>query len=287
MKIAVTYDNGEVFQHFGHSKEFKVYDVQDGTVQSSEMLTPEGIGHEALAGFLKEHDVNVVICGGLGSGAEKALAEAGIEVCSGVQGDADQAVENYLQGKLESEGVNCDHHDHHEEATEEGGCGHCGGGCGSSCGGCGGHEPTILFEGANAGKKVKVHYNGTLDDGTKFDSSYDRGEPLEFTCGIGMMIPGFDKAVVDMNEGDVLDVHLESAEAYGERNEQAIFTMEQAQMPGCEQFNPGDKVFLQNMYGQPIPAVITAKDETTITFDANHELAGKALNFKIELVSVE
>lgn len=287
MNIAVTYDNGEVFQHFGHSKEFKVYDVQDGAVQSSEMLIPEGIGHEALAGFLQEHDVDTVICGGLGSGAEQALSEAGIEVCSGVQGDADQAMEDYLQGKLESAGVNCDHHHHHEEAAEEGGCGHCGGGCGSSCGGCGGHEPTILFEGANAGKKVKVHYNGTLDDGTKFDSSYDRGEPLEFTCGIGMMIPGFDKAVVDMSEGDVLDVHLEPAEAYGERNEQAIFTMEQAQMPGCEQFNAGDKVFLQNMYGQPIPAVITAKDETTITFDANHELAGKALNFKIELVSVE
>lgn len=287
MKIAVTYDNGEVFQHFGHSKEFKVYQVEDGTVQATEMLVPEGIGHEALAGFLKENDVDVVICGGLGSGAEKALSEAEITICSGVQGTADQAVADYLEGKLESAGVNCDHHDHHEEASEEGGCGHCGGGCGSSCGGCGGHEPTILFEGANAGKKVKVHYDGTLDDGTKFDSSYDRGEPLEFTCGIGMMIPGFDKAVVDMNEGDVLDVHLEPAEAYGERNEQAIFTMEQAQMPGCEQFNAGDKVFLQNMYGQPIPAVITAKDETTITFDANHELAGKALNFKIELVSVE
>ena len=65
-----------------------------------------------------------------------------------------------------------------------------------------------------------------------------------------------------------------------------IFTVEQSQMPGCEQFNTGDKVFLQNAFGQPFPAVIAAKDETTITFDANHELAGQELNFKIELVEV-
>ena len=143
----------------------------------------------------------------------------------------------------------------------------------------------MLFR-SNAGKKVKTHYDGTLNDGTKFDSSYDRGEPLEFVCGVGMMIPGFDKAVVEMNPGDVVNVHLTPEEAYGERTEQAIFTVEQSQMPGCEQFNTGDKVFLQNAFGQPFPAVIAAKDETTITFDANHELAGQELNFKIELVEV-
>lgn len=288
MKIAVTYDkdNGTVFQHFGHSEAFKVYQVEDGEVGAGEVMGTDGAGHEALAGVLKNHDIDVLLCGGMGSGAQVALAEAGIEVCSGVTGDADQAVVDYLAGKLESAGVNCDHHDHEHGHDEEGGCGHCGGGCGSSCGGCGSQELQILFPGKNAGKKVKTHYDGTLNDGTKFDSSYDRGEPLEFVCGVGMMIPGFDKAVVEMNPGDVVNVHLTPEEAYGERTEQAIFTVEQSQMPGCEQFNTGDKVFLQNAFGQPFPAVIAAKDETTITFDANHELAGQELNFKIKLVEV-
>ncbi|MGN1011840.1 MAG: NifB/NifX family molybdenum-iron cluster-binding protein, partial [Clostridia bacterium] len=113
MKIAVTYDkdNGTVFQHFGHSEAFKVYQVEDGEVGAGEVMGTDGAGHEALAGVLKNHDIDVLLCGGMGSGAQAALAEAGIEVCSGVTGDADQAVADYLAGKLESAGVNCDHHD--------------------------------------------------------------------------------------------------------------------------------------------------------------------------------
>ncbi|MBQ5430566.1 MAG: FKBP-type peptidyl-prolyl cis-trans isomerase [Lachnospiraceae bacterium] len=299
MKIAVTYEDGKVFQHFGKSKAFKLYDVRDNKVVSSEILDPQGVGHEALADVLAQQGVSVLICGGLGGGAQAALSEAGIEVFSGAQGETDAAVEAYLAGTLESAGVNCDHHDHEHEHGE-GGCGHhedggCGGcghheeegsGCGG-CGGCGSHELTVIFDGKNAGKTVKAHYCGTLDDGSQFDSSYDRGEPLEFVAGVGMMIAGFDKAVVDMEVGQTVNVHLEPAEAYGEVDPEAIFTVPMSQMPGVEELSIGDRVALSNPYGQQFPVVVKDKTETDITFDANHDLAGKALNFKIELVSVE
>lgn len=136
------------------------------------------------------------------------------------------------------------------------------------------------------GKKVKVHYKGTLNDGTQFDSSYDRGEPLEFTCGAGMMIQGFDKAVATMNVGDVIDVHLMPEEAYGEADPRAFITLPISELPGAEELKVDDKVYLQNMYGQPFPARVAALTDTDITFDANHEMAGKELNFRIELVEV-
>ena len=175
--------------------------------------------------------MNVLICGGLGGGAQTALAEAGIEVCAGAAGDTDKAVQDYLDGILEDAGVTCDHH--HEEGHscgdhEEGHS--CGGDCGGGCHGCG--TPQIILEGKNAGKTVRVHYTGTFNDGTKFDSSYDRGEPLEFISGAGMMIKGFDKAVVDMEVGDVVDIHLMPEEAYGQPNPDAIFTLEIEQLPG-------------------------------------------------------
>lgn len=140
---------------------------------------------------------------------------------------------------------------------------------------------------SNAGKKVKVHYTGTLDDGTKFDSSIDRGEPLEFVCMAGQMIPGFDKAVESMNVGDTITVHLEPSEAYGERNEEAIQTIPLANIPGAEDLPVGETVFLQGPNGQPFPAKVAAMDDTTVTFDMNHELAGKPLNFEIELLEAE
>ena len=136
------------------------------------------------------------------------------------------------------------------------------------------------------GKTCRTHYRGTFNDGTQFDSSYDRGEPLEFVCGAGMMIPGFDAAVAEMEVGEIKDVHLMPAEAYGESDPDAIFTLELAQIPGAEAAQVGQKVYLQSMEGYPIPVVVTAKDEKTITFDANHEMAGKELNFRIELVEV-
>ena len=140
---------------------------------------------------------------------------------------------------------------------------------------------------SNAGKKVKVHYTGTLDDGTKFDSSIDRGEPLEFVCMAGQMIPGFDKAVESMNVGDTITVHLEPSEAYGERSEEAIQTIPLANIPGAEDLPVGETVFLQGPNGQPFPAKVAAMDDTTVTFDTNHELAGKPLNFEIELLEAE
>ena len=140
--------------------------------------------------------------------------------------------------------------------------------------------------GKNVGKRCRTHYRGTFNDGTQFDSSYDRGEPLEFVCGAGQMIPGYDAAVADMEVGQVLDVHLSPAEAYGEVNPEAIFSVEIAQLPGAESVSVGEQVYLQDRYGRPIPVKVAAKDDTTITFDANHEMAGKELNFRIELVEV-
>lgn len=287
MKIAVTYDNGNVFQHFGRTEQFKVYEVEDNKVVSSEVIGSGGTGHGALAGLLAGQDVDVLICGGIGGGAQAALAEAGVELCAGAEGNTDEAVEAYLRGELVSTGANCDHH--HEEGNDCGGHdeGHsCGGGCGSSCGGgCGSSRPA--FEGKNVGKTCRAHYRGTFNDGTQFDSSYDRGEPLEFVCGAGQMILGFDKAVADMEVGQTVDVHLMPEEAYGMPDPAAVFTVEIAQLPGSEELEAGQQVYLSNQFGQPFPVKVTAKDETTITFDANHEMAGKELNFRIELVEVK
>ena len=288
MKIAVTYDNGEVFQHFGRTESFKIYEVEDNKVVSSEVISSNGTGHGALAGLLAEQGVNVLICGGIGGGAQTALTEAGIDLCAGAQGNADEVVETYLKGNLESSGVNCDHH-HHEEghscgSHEEGHS--CGDSCGSGCGGsCGASQPQIT--GRNVGKTCRTHYRGTFNDGTQFDSSYDRGEPLEFICGAGQMIKGFDAAVADMEVGQIIDVHLMPEEAYGMADPNAIFTMEISQLPGSEDLTVGQQVYLSNQYGQPFPVKVTAKDEKNITFDANHEMAGKELNFRIELVEVK
>ena len=285
MKIAVTYDNGTIFQHFGKTEFFKVYETENNQVDSSEVISSNGTGHGALAGLLADQSVDVLICGGIGGGAQAALAEAGVELCSGAQGDADQAVEAYLKGELVSTGANCDHH--HEEGHscgdhEEGHS--CGGGCGDSCtGGCG-SQPALT--GKNVGKTCRTHYRGTFNDGTQFDSSYDRGEPLEFVCGAGQMIRGFDAAVADMEVGQVVDVHLMPEEAYGMPDPNAILHIEIAQLPGSENLEVGQQAYLSNQYGQPFPVKVTAKDETTITLDANHEMAGKELNFRIELVEV-
>ena len=286
MKIAVTYENGNIFQHFGRTEQFKVYEVEDNKVVSSEVIGSNGVGHGALAGLLADRSVDVLICGGLGGGAQAALAEAGVEVCAGAEGDADQAVEAYLKGELVSTGANCDHH-HHEDGHSCGGHdeGHsCGSGCGSSCGGGCGSKPA--FTGRNVGKTCRAHYRGTFNDGTQFDSSYDRGEPLEFVCGAGQMILGFDKAVADMEVGQAVDVHLMPEEAYGMPDPNAVFSVEIVQLPGSEELEAGQQVYLSNQFGQPFPVKVVEKDEKMITFDANHEMAGKELNFRIELVEV-
>ena len=274
MKIAVTYDNGEVFQHFGHTEEFKVYDVEDGRITGSVLVGSNGSGHGALAELFRGHAVDVLICGGIGGGAQAALTEHGIELCAGASGSADEAVQAYLRGELINTGANCTHH-------EEGHS--CSGQEGHDCGSC--HAGSKI-EGKNVGKTCRTHYRGTFNDGSQFDSSYDRGEPLEFVCGAGMMIKGFDQAVADMEVGETVQIHLMPSEAYGEPDPSAILTVELSQMPGAENLNAGDQVYLQNTYGQTFPVKVTDKNEKTITFDANHEMAGKELNFTIELVEV-
>lgn len=133
MRVAVTYENGEIFQHFGHTEQFKVYDVEDGKIISSEVVDTNGSGHGALAGVLQALDVDVLICGGIGGGAQSALAAAGIKLYGGVSGQADQAVEAFAAGKLDYDpNVHCGHHGehHHGEGHQcgEHGCGgehHC------------------------------------------------------------------------------------------------------------------------------------------------------------------
>ena len=128
MRIAVTYENGQIFQHFGHTEAFKIYDAEDGKIVSSQVVSVMGSGHGALAGFLSIYKVDVLICGGIGGGAQTAVAQAGIKLYGGVSGDADEAVNALLNGTLGyNPNVKCSHHDHGES--------------GHSCGshGCGNH----------------------------------------------------------------------------------------------------------------------------------------------------
>jgi FKBP-type peptidyl-prolyl cis-trans isomerase 2 len=237
-----------------------------------------------LANLLGNNAIDVVICGGIGGGAQAALEAQGIELCAGASGDADEAVKAYLRGELVNTGANCDHHG--EGHT----CGHhdgdsCGDSCGSDCAsGCSGCGPTV--SGKNVGKTCRTHYRGTFNDGTQFDSSYDRGEPLEFVCGAGMMIPGYDAAVANMEVGETVNIHLTPDEAYGEVDPEAIFTLNISDLPGSEDLTVGQQAYLQDYYGRPFPVKVVEKDDTKVTFDANHEMAGKELNFQIELVEV-
>ena len=127
MKIAVTYENGQIFQHFGHTEAFKIYDVEEGKVVHSEVVDTNGSGHGALAGVLNALNVDILICGGIGGGAQTALAAAGIKLFGGVSGDADEAVNALINETLDyNPEVKCSHHEHnHEEghACGEHGCG--------------------------------------------------------------------------------------------------------------------------------------------------------------------
>ena len=134
-KIAVTYENGQVFQHFGHTEKFKVYSVADGAVKSAAILSAGGSGHGALAGLLADSGVDTLICGGIGGGARMALAQAGIQLYGGVSGDADQAVADLLAGKLAYDpAAECHHHDEHHGHDCGGHHDHHCGGHGHSCG---------------------------------------------------------------------------------------------------------------------------------------------------------
>ena len=135
MKLAVTYENGQIFQHFGRTAQFKLYDIEDGKIVRSEVVDTNGSGHGALAGFLMQRGVDTLICGGIGGGAQSALANAGIRLFGGVSGDADAAAEALVNGTLNfNPAVHCDHHEHaHGE-------GHTCGEHGCSEHGCGQHS---------------------------------------------------------------------------------------------------------------------------------------------------
>ncbi|MDD6650798.1 MAG: peptidylprolyl isomerase [Eggerthellales bacterium] len=140
---------------------------------------------------------------------------------------------------------------------------------------------------SNAGKKVAVHYIGTLDDGTKFDSSYDRSTPLEFICMAGQMIKGFDAAVEKMEVGETVNVHIPCDEAYGPYNEDLVQKIPVAGIPNAEQLPVGGMVILTTADGQPFQAKVVSVDDQFAVFDMNSEMAGKDLNFEITLLSAE
>ena len=137
---------------------------------------------------------------------------------------------------------------------------------------------------SNEGKNVKVHYRGTFDDGTEFDSSYKRNSPLAFKCMGGQMIAGFDNAVKDMEVGETVNVRLAPADAYGERDPAMIISFPKKRIPRADSYKVGDKITLRNGM-RPLPAVIIEISDDEITVDANSEMAGKYLNFEITLVS--
>ena len=121
MRIATPYEQGEIFQHFGHTEQFKLYDVENGTIIREQIVDTNGSGHGALAGFLRAAQVDVLICGGIGGGAQMTLAEAGIQLYAGVTGSADDAVKALITGNLEYDpDARCDNHGHHHDGE----CGH-------------------------------------------------------------------------------------------------------------------------------------------------------------------
>lgn len=132
MRIAVTYENGKVFEHFGRTENFIIYDVEDGAIVDSKVISTNGQGHGALAVLLAESDVDVLICGGIGGGAQMALAQAGIKICAGVYGNVDVVIKAFLKDELSfTLNATCNHHGEGHE--HHGNCGS--GGCGShSCG---------------------------------------------------------------------------------------------------------------------------------------------------------
>lgn len=135
------------------------------------------------------------------------------------------------------------------------------------------------------GDTVKVHYTGTLEDGTVFDTSRER-EPLEFTLGGGQLIPGFEKAVLGMAEGDTTEVSIESGDAYGERRDDLELEVSKSDLPDNIEPEVGMQLQMQQEEGRAIPVQITDVEEEYVTLDANHPLAGKDLNFEIELVEI-
>lgn len=136
-----------------------------------------------------------------------------------------------------------------------------------------------------SGAKVAIHYTGTLEDGSVFDSSEGR-DPLEFTVGSGMIIPGLDKALPGMSVGEKKKVTIAPEEAYGPRHDQAIMDVPRAEIPAEIPLEVGLQLQMSGPQGQPVPVTVTALTDESVTLDANHALAGKTLIFDFEVVSI-
>ncbi len=135
------------------------------------------------------------------------------------------------------------------------------------------------------GDTVHVHYTGTLEDGTVFDSS-DGRDPLEFTMGEGKVIPGFEKAVEGLAVGETTNAILPPEEAYGPRADELIMTVPREQLPDGMSPEVGQQLEMQTQDGQRVPVTVTSVSEDALKIDANHPLAGKALHFELELVKI-
>ncbi len=138
---------------------------------------------------------------------------------------------------------------------------------------------------AKAGDTVRVHYTGTLDDGTTFDSSAGR-DPLEFTVGSGQIIPGLDREISGMEPGEQKQVKIAPEHAYGDHDPSRVQTVPRDKIPADIPTDPGTQLQMQTPEGQAIPVVVTGATDTEITLDANHPLAGRDLTFDVELVEI-
>jgi len=139
---------------------------------------------------------------------------------------------------------------------------------------------------AESGDTVKVHYKGTLDDGTVFDDSHD-GDPIEFTIGDEELIPGFEEAVIGMQEEENKEVHIPQDEAYGEHREDLVATIDRSELPDDMDVEEGQHLRMEGQNGQTMIVRVVDMDEETVTLDGNHPLAGEDLTFNIELLEIE
>jgi len=138
---------------------------------------------------------------------------------------------------------------------------------------------------AKSGDTVRVHYTGKLDDGTVFGSSVGR-EPLEFTIGEGQIIPGFEQAVIGMNEGESKTVRVTADQAYGPRREEMMVEIDRSQVPAGLELEIGQMLQMQQPNGRMVRVIVASISETTVLLDANHPLAGKDLTFDIQLIQI-
>jgi len=254
VRIAIPNKDGNVEPCFEQGSMLRVYDIQNRIIIAVYDSDFDCSATPALVEYCQNERIDGIICGKIADSSCEALIAKNIAIYSGAEGTCDAAIDMLLNGDVIA----------NEDEYPQG-------------------EPII--EGKNAGKYVSVHYVGTFDDGSVFDSSYDRGEPLGFRCGYGLMIPGFENAVVNMEEGEKVEVHLEPAQAYGEYNPAAVVKYAIDSLPGLRDLKVGDQVS-SSVMGQTTIMTVIDKDDEAVTFDSNHEMAGKSLNFTIELLEI-